>query len=92
MLVLITDGDDQSHYDGLRERLEVGGIDLFVISINSDNPELKKLAMGYVWVPQLSDCVLEVMANHGIDQSAPLVKELKQTISTFVTTAMFRHR
>ena len=97
MLVLITDGDDLSHYDGLRERLEAGGIDLFVISINSDNPELKKLAMGYVWVPQLCGCVLSpngraIVANYGIDQSAPLVKELKQTISTFVTTAMFRHR
>ena len=97
MLVLITDGDDESHYDGLRERLEAGGIDLFVISIHSDNPELKKLAMGYVWVPKLIGCVLSpdgraIVANYGIDQSAPLVKELKRAVLTFVTTAMFRHR
>ena len=95
MLVVITDGDDQSSYDGLRERLEAGGIDLFVISIHSDNPKLEKLAMGYVWVPKLDACAVKsygsTVATYGVDQSAELVKKLKQAVTTFVQTAMFRH-
>ena len=95
MLVVITDGDDQSSYDGLRERLEAGGIDLFVISIHSDNPKLEKLAMGYVWVPKLDACAVKsygsTVATYGVDQSAELVKKLKQAVTMFVQTAMFRH-